>query len=220
MGKQKKPRLVNEDWKYKRIYLGVRPGITIHFYNTTDTAFTGNTAEDSLSLDFAAHFAVQVNPYFALQTEFAFTADSFSVSHDKDAYDEYDNLLYNYTTTDTFTSKSLLIPVMAKLTLKPGVFSFNALGGLYFTIPLGQMEWSDSFWGTSRTTENTNSLLGFVTGGGLGMKIGPGVLYADVRYWGDFSAAKIQAGNFSGNIYRRSMLSFGIGYEIGFFTIK
>jgi TolB-like protein len=219
-GKQSRPRLVNDDWKYKRFYLGIRSDITKHSYNTADTAFTGTTAEDSLSLDWAAYLTLQLNPYLALQAESVFIGDSFSVSYNKDAYDEYDNFLYSYNTTNTFTAQSVLIPVMAKLTLKPGIFSINALGGVYFTIPLGQMEWSDSFRGTSQSVECTPSLLGFVAGGGIGIKAGPGILFIDARYWGDFSVTKIEADNFSMDLYRRSMLSFGIGYEIGFFTMK
>jgi TolB-like protein len=37
IGKQGRPRLVNEDWKYKRLYVGMHPGISMHFYNTADT---------------------------------------------------------------------------------------------------------------------------------------------------------------------------------------
>jgi hypothetical protein len=62
--------------------------------------------------------------------------------------------------------------------------------------------------------------LGFVAGGSIGIKAGPGILFTDIRYWGDFSAAKIDGSGFSMEVYRRSMLSFGIGYEIGFFTMK
>jgi curli biogenesis system outer membrane secretion channel CsgG len=215
-GRQPKARLVNEDWKYRRLYVGAYPAVTMQFYNTADTAFEGNTAENSLSVDWTAYLSVQINQYFALQTEIVFTSGSFGVSHNKDAYDEYNNFLYSYNTTEIFTTRSLLLPVLAKLTLKPGVFSINVLGGIYFTIPLGNMEWSDSFQGTVQPSAYTNSPLGFTAGAGVGIKIGPGILFTSVRYWGDFFAIKIE----DMNIYRGNMVSVGIGYEIGFFNMK
>jgi hypothetical protein len=63
-------------------------------------------------------------------------------------------------------------------------------------------------------------LVNFVAGGSVGVKIGPGILFADIRYWGDFSGTKIEGSDFTLEPYRRSMLSFGIGYEIGLFTMR
>jgi curli biogenesis system outer membrane secretion channel CsgG len=215
-GRQRGPRLINEDWKYKRLYTGVYPAVTMHFYNTANTSFERTQGENSFSFDGAAYIAVQLNRYFSLQTETVFTSDSFVIPHSRDVYDEYDNFLYRYDTTGVFITHSLLLPVLAKLTLKPGIFSINVLGGIYFTIPLGNMEWSDSFQGTVQPSAYTNSPLGFTTGASVGIKIGPGILFTGVRYWGDFFAVKFE----DTNIYRRNMMSFGIGYEIGFFNMK
>jgi hypothetical protein len=148
-----------------------------------------------------------------------FSADSTAVSENKDAHDEYDNFLYSYNTTDTFTSKSLLIPFFAKVTWRPGIFAVNGLAGIYFTLPLSQMEWSDSFYGTSQSGHITSSM-GFAAGGSLGVKLGPGILFADVRYMRDFGNTKIEGENFTMDIYNRSLLSFGIGYEIGFINMR
>ncbi|GHV21793.1 hypothetical protein FACS189494_07660 [Spirochaetia bacterium] len=44
------------------------------------------------------------------------------------------------------------------------------------------------------------------------------MLFLDVRYGIDFGAEKFEGTAFSGDVYKRSMLSLGLGYKIGFFN--
>jgi hypothetical protein len=56
--------------------------------------------------------------------------------------------------------------------------------------------------------------VGFLGGLSGAMKFGPGMIIADLRYaadLGDFEARDTK-------IFRRSMVSFTVGYELGFFT--
>jgi hypothetical protein len=216
---QPAPRYADEGWKYKRLYVGLRPGVSLHFYDTDGAYFNGINPKSGLSFDFAVQAAVQLHRYFSVQTELILTADSIAVSRNLDAFDEYNNFLYNYTTANVLSSRSLLIPVLAKGTLRPSVFSINGLAGLYFSIPLGQAGWTDSFYGTSASGDISTSV-GFAAGGSFGIKIGSGLLFLDIRYMADFTKTKIELPEISADVYRRSMLAFGIGYKMGYIAIK
>jgi hypothetical protein len=104
----------------------------------------------------------------------------------------------------------MIIPILAKGTWRPSIFSIEGLAGIYFTVPIGQMEISDSFYGTTKLEDYSPSM-GFVAGGDFGVKLGPGLLFFDIRYMTDFADTK--------DVYKRSMMTLGIGYKIGFFTV-
>jgi curli biogenesis system outer membrane secretion channel CsgG len=200
-------------WEYKYLYLGVRPISTIHLYNTSGTEYAEKEIEASYSIDIAAQFSFQITDLFALQTELMFTSDSMNIALSETAKDEYGFPLYTYNTIDSFNSQSLILPVMARFSIKPSIFSINVLGGLYFDVILGSMHHKNSFYGTN-IDETRSFQMGYIAGVNLGIKIGPGILFADIRYMGDIWKTK----SAEINLYGRNMISIGLGYEMGFFT--
>jgi hypothetical protein len=58
--------------------------------------------------------------------------------------------------------------------------------------------------------------LGLLGGVSTGVPLGPGIIFADLRYAADLGELELKDG---GEIetYRRHMLSLSIGYEFGFF---
>jgi hypothetical protein len=86
---------------------------------------------------------------------------------------------------------------------------------MYITLPFGKMKWADSFRDRSESG-SVNIPFGFTGGASFGIKIGPGILFADIRYSKDLADTSA----FTMDIYKRSMLSFGIGYEIGFVDLR
>jgi hypothetical protein len=208
-GDQRNTRYAGEDWKYKFFHAGIRPGFSLHFYDTANTQFNGIEPETAYSVDAAVQIALQAAQYVSFQAEFVFTADSMNISRSLRAFDEYENFLYNYDTTQKFTSQNALIPILVKGTWRPSVFSIEGLAGIYFAVPIGQMKITDSFYGRTETVHYAPST-GFAAGGNFGVNFGPGLLFLDIRYMADFDVTN--------DAYRRSMVSFGIGYEIGFFT--
>jgi hypothetical protein len=57
---------------------------------------------------------------------------------------------------------------------------------------------------------------GFMVGGSFGIKAGgPGTLFIDIRYGMDFSDTKVEFEQRTASIFKRSVLHFLIGYEIG-----
>jgi TolB-like protein len=206
-------------WKNKRFYLGLRPGGSMHFFETETGAFNGGSANKSLALDAAAQFTVQIHPLFALQTEVLVTVDSAAISRTERMTDESGALMYTYDTLYSLTSRSLLTPVVAKLTLRPGIFSFSIFAGAYFSIPLGKLEYSDSFSGEKMSVTAAPEP-GWALGGSAGIKLGPGVLFGDLRYMGDFEGTKIQRNGSILEAYQRGMAAFSLGYEIGLMNIQ
>ena len=110
---------------------------------------------------------------------------------------------------DDYQSMSLTIPLMVK-----GIFRFtrlvvSPLAGVYLTLPLGQM-----------TTDNGKSAflvtppLGGSAVAELGMHLGPGLLFLDIRYAADFGPTVLKGET---TVYRRSMVSFSLGYKFGLF---
>jgi TolB-like protein len=213
-------QMFGEDlWKNKRFYAGLRSGGSNHLYDIKTSAFNGGSVNKNTALDVAAQFAVQIHPLFALQMELLLTADSVAISSTEQVMSELGGVLWTYDTLYTFTSQSLLIPLLAKLTLRPGIFSFGIFAGAYFSIPLGTLSYADSFTGENMAVTMTPEP-GWAAGGSAGMKLGPGALFVDLRYMADFEGAKIQRNGSIVESYRRSMMTFGLGYETGLMNIK
>jgi TolB-like protein len=209
----------NELWKNKRFYAGIRPGFSVHFYNIEDGEYHNGSVNNGVSFDIAAQFAVQMHPLFALQLELIGTADSASISDTKAVADEAGNFLYNYESAYGFNYQSMIIPVLAKFTLRPDIFSLALFGGAFFSIPLGSINYSDSYLDQDEKRTATPNP-GWVAGVNAGIKLGPGVIFLDMRYMGDFTATKVQGGGRTAELFKRSMTAFSIGYEIGFINIK
>jgi hypothetical protein len=208
-----------EAWKNKRFYMGLRPGASLHLYETEGGAYSGGSAKNNASFDFAAQFAVQFNRFIAVQTEVMASADSAGVSRSEQETDGSGAVLYTYDTLYAFNSRSLLIPLLIKPTIRPGIYSFSLFGGIYFSVPLGKMDYSDSFSG-DKGSSAVGPELGWEVGGSAGIKVGPGVLFADLRFLKDFDATKIQSGGKIIEVYKRAMAAFSLGYEIGSMNIK
>jgi TolB-like protein len=202
-------------WKRKRLYVGLRPGVSLGFYDTTASVYEGNQAKIGISFDLAAQIAFHFNQFFSFQAELMFTADSMNIPAVESVPDEYGRPLYSYDTTYSYNSASLVIPVLAKISFKPKIFSITGLGGIYFPIFLGKMHYTDSYNQISQDGAATPSG-GFTLGGNFGVKTGHGILFADIRYMMDFSSTRFSGGDFTADVYKRSKVSFGVGYEIGF----
>jgi hypothetical protein len=83
--------------------------------------------------------------------------------------------------------------------------------GAYLSVPLGQMEIKHR---NGSYTSDFSFLGGLMAGGGLGIKLGPGTVFADVRYAGDFGYI---TSDYNGNkeVSKRKKTYFSLGYEFG-----
>jgi hypothetical protein len=181
----------------KIFYMGLRGGLSYHFYKTPEASSKG-----SLSSDFAVQMSVQPLTWFALQAEAVFSGDSLKTSSDPPL---------------AMSSTAIMYPILGKFTFRPGSLFMAAFGGVYFTTPLTAMTYkvADDVYHYQYTPS-----MGFIVGGNVGLKLGPGTLFADVRYASDFNDTKLIGNWGTWPLYKRSMILSSLGYEIGIFNRK
>jgi hypothetical protein len=204
----------DDSWKYRRLHFGLRPGASLHFYNTDGGAYDGCSAEQSVSADIAVQMAYQFSQRFSLQTELVLTADEVRISRRESARNEYGGELFAYDAAHAFNWSLLEIPVLAAFTYWQRVFSVGGYAGAYFPVPLNPARYADRFTGTSGTGDAALPI-GLAAGGSAGIKLGEGVLFADARVLLDLGYAHF-SGAPDGDLCKRRTAAFGIGYEIGF----
>jgi TolB-like protein len=204
-----------EDWKNKWLYIGARIGSGIHFYDNGAGTFAGKKAGAGISFDAAPQIAVQLLDFMAIQTEVIFSSDTFTVSAKETVTDGAGSVIYHYDTVFTVTSNSLLIPVLLNFTYFPGRYSLGVSGGIFASVPMNAAM-SDRFLNKSYTG-SLSATVGLAGGINAGMKIGPGVLFADIRYMADLADTTFTGDEISATVYRRGILGISLGYSIGLF---
>jgi hypothetical protein len=202
------------DYHNHWLYLAARTGPSLRMYTPTDdTPYTGGDAF-GFALDTAVQASVQILPFLSVQGELIFTWDRASrwdyfhtISGERDRF------------TWDYTSFSLMFPLLAKLNFYPGKFRVSPFFGLYFLVPLGDLQISESLTNQKNTSSYRYSppvgLLGGLSGA---MKLGPGMIFADLRYAADLGEVEPAEGDIK--TYLRSMGSLTFGYEWAFFTKK
>jgi hypothetical protein len=194
---------------YYWLYLGIKPSFGLHFYNTDDSIY--NNANYNGSFDIAAHISIRPIQYLAIQIEPTFTIDSMVTMYRENVYDSNNVIKYFNDTNYTFNHNSLLLPILIRGIFDYRSMTFSGLIGGYISLPLGSIEQNNSFTETNKTVKLDN-VFGLMCGVNFGVKIGQGNVLFDVRYAIDFSDTYYN----DIDIYKRSILFFGIGYEIGF----
>jgi hypothetical protein len=199
------------DHYLKWLYLGLRSGPSLRLYTPAGAPpYTGGDTQ-SLSLDTAFQVSLQVLPFLSIQGEAVFTWDKASVwSYHFNANREIDRY------TQDYSSLSLQFPLMVKLNLYPGNFRVSPFFGAYCLLPLGEIENTNSLDDRRQTVSSDSPPFGLLGGLNGALKLGPGSVFADLRYTADLGLAA--AGGIE--TYRRSMVSLTFGYELGFFTKK
>jgi hypothetical protein len=194
------------------LFLGLRVGPSLRFYTPSgDTAFTGgDTYEPSLDVGVLAD--VRIVPLFSIQAEAVFTWDKAPIW--LYAYDATGNDTYRY--TRTLQGVSLQFPLTAKLNFYPGKFRISPFFGPYLNLPLGKMKVSSSYNEDESFTYSVSPPLGLLGGISIAYPLGPGTIFADLRYAADLGKPDLRD---SGGMetYRRHMVSLSMGFEFGFF---
>ncbi|MDR0731221.1 MAG: hypothetical protein LBF63_06090 [Treponema sp.] len=196
------------------LYLGLRTGPSFRFYTPAgDTPYTGGDTF-APSLDLAVQANVRLLSFLSVQGEIIFTWDNASCW----AY-------YRRTPSETtrytrdYTSFSLQIPLTVQADLYPGKFKVSPFFGFYLLAPLGDMQAADSLGSGEHSYSYAYSPpLGLLGGLNVAYKLGPGLLFGDFRYNADLGEARPDRGEIQQ--YRRSMVSFTLGYQWGFVTKK
>jgi TolB-like protein len=206
--------------EYKKLYLGAMPGFSLHLFNTNGTGYDGKKGSGNFSIDGALSVEFFINEMVSLQTGLLYTTDTMTVSGQKTVYDASGNFSYSYNTTESFSIGSLSVPLLGGINFHPSIFALGIYGGLYadFPIQAGSI-YTDKFAGTRDAFERS-FLFGCTVGGSAGIKLGPGSIFFDVRYMGDFISARITVNDRQLEVYKRHIIAFGIGYKIGLINQK
>jgi TolB-like protein len=185
----------------RRFYLGLRGGFTTTFYRpSADLWGDVNSDAASFSWDASAQMSLQLSNFFALQAEADFIAgDTLEITMG-------DSVL-------TLRYSAMALPILGKLTFRPGSFLLAGFGGIYFTVPFTVMTFDVN---GMEYSYNFTIPMGYIVGGNIGIKLGPGTLFLDVRYAGDFNQIEAQGDWGSRPLYERSLFSYSLGYEFGF----
>ena len=114
----------------------------------------------------------------------------------------------------TIKTTSLLIPVLVRVGLPVGPVQLTAVAGPYYTLALGDMELAPT--GLAREKIDWEGSLGAMGGAIVGFRIGPGALFADVRYAYDFGEVIAKEGSETEGVYQKGAIHCGIGYALQF----
>jgi hypothetical protein len=194
------------------IHLGTRFGGSLYPYEFSD---------NSGSFNAAIQFSVQPIRLFTIQTELIYSKEHLDYS--EKAYIKGVGFNYNAEIAASVDMNILTIPILVRLTYKPNNFYAIGLFGMYYSIPLGKMEFDVKI----KNLDNNQSISvsesikiktspGFMSGGIFGMKLGPGNLFADIRYSMDINDIKIEFEQKIMPGVNRKIIHFSIGYEFGF----
>jgi hypothetical protein len=183
--------------------LGFRAGVSPRWYISPGEQSAGAQAmmvEGGLSGSF------RLNPLLALQLELIVTGDTV-VYRGLNVSDQ----IYNV----KFSSFSMMIPLLLRMNFRPGLLRFSPLAGLYVAFPLGDARYHKSIEGSDRSYSYSFSVpLGFTLGFETAIQFGPGEVFADLRYNGDFGMVHIN--DAENTKYRRHIISITLGYEFRF----
>jgi hypothetical protein len=199
-------------YKDRWLFLGPRLGPSLGIYTAhDDTAFTGGDTYGA-SLDAGLQMSLQIVPLFSFQAELIFTWDNASVwfytlnaaRNDLDSH------------TRQFTGFSFHVPLTAKMNFYPGKFRISPFLGCYFPVALGTMTVNDALGGKRAFSYAFSPPLGILGGLSAAFPLGPGMIFADIRYAADLAEPELRDGG-DVNTYRRHRLVVSAGYEFGFF---
>jgi hypothetical protein len=191
------------DTNEKYLYFGGRAGLSLGFYGNggglvDTTVYPSQSISGIPAFDGSLFLSASVLRFLEIQTEAMITHDSFDLNSGN-------------TWLFTVSYNSLMIPLLAKFVYRPSIYMVQGYAGAYLSVPLGQMEIKHR---NGSYTADFSLLGGLMAGGGFGIKLGPGTVFADIRYAGDLGNITSDY-NGTKEISRRNKAYFSLGYEFG-----
>jgi hypothetical protein len=204
-------------WDDKLIYVGIRSGISSHWYTTPKETVLG---AHSLNYEGDLFISARLNSLISLQAEIDFVWDDLVYRGITDTSGGGPGTTYSpVLENNRYRSFSLIFPVFLKLNFRPGIFRLAPYGGFFAFAPLGKTSYRGNPGGEEdRFSRSTSAPFGLTAGFEIATKLGPGIILADIRYAGDFGETTIN--DDAGTNYKRNLVSFTVGYALGFINIK
>jgi hypothetical protein len=196
------------DDTFGRFYLGIRGGAAFNNYSISQVS-GGYEAGQSQNFGYEAAFLAEFRMlrFLSLQAEAVFAPDAIRTSKTVDIEGQ------NVRVIDDFYSYSLNLPLLIKVPLEIGKVDMSLFGGAYFTIPLGQAKATheDSGGSSGSYSFAPRPPIGFLFGADVGLPLGPGSLFFDLRYGRDFGITLVESADEL--LYLRNRLSLSLGYK-------
>jgi hypothetical protein len=237
--------VLNLAWKNNWFFVGPRLGMPLHWYafsedlsmvnkNTAPQLGFGPSGFSLFAFDPTVQIRLQIPPKkstaLSLQVDAIFTKDMVRYDGEqtywyvKDGEQKSSSKSYKA----SFESWSLEIPILLKLLVMPqelniaGRQMFIApFGGIYITIPLAPLTdpmkyTSNMYTYDKNVTFDYSTPIGWIAGTNVGIRLGPGDIFIDIRFSQDIGNTSIEDDTDQWlQIYRRSKASFSLGYEFG-----
>jgi hypothetical protein len=183
------------------LHLSARIGPAFRFYSPVNSGAT-----TGVGFDIGVEAMAQVLPWLGLQTGLLFTLDNapqFSlVNSDLSA------------TAEKNQSFSMMIPLVVMLTFRPDEWLISPLAGIYFNIPLGNIKTAEGEYPYNWDYNGSINPLGWTAGLQVGRRVGPGTLFMDVRYLGDFGyITALDEIDEIVSFYNRTGVTLSLGYD-------
>jgi len=179
----------DDEWMNNWLYLGGRLGFSPNIYSLNSNI--DMNADVYFSFDLAFQIGVHLTKHFFLQTELIYSTDEVVVTKPEKI---------------SLHSSSLTIPVIAKLGYSYNIFHYAFLGGIAFPIGLGNLEVEKN--GIKQEYEYSLPI-DLLLGVNLGIKLGPGIVFTDIRLLQDLGYIKAN----EADQYSRTKISITLGYD-------
>jgi hypothetical protein len=166
--------------------------------------------------DFASGYAVdlesKLNFGFALQVSYQFTNLLGLQIEGIYNTDEIDMAVQEIKIASA-KGTSIQLPILLKIGGVMGSSIYlGGIAGLYFTLPTGDGELTSVKFGSY--TSKWEGPIGLMAGGVIGIVLGPGMLFTDIRYGMDFSEVEFEYDNSPKAVFKKSNLGIGLGYAL------
>jgi hypothetical protein len=203
-------------WKNKVLYVGGSWGLG-PIIGPDGTVLGGNLTP--VQLDW------QMTKFLALETKMSFYFGPQAKHTASKETDPGSGITEIYSGTETH----IVFPLLLKLTLKPGIFSFDLGGGFYVApavMNTAVERTNDNGYTVSEAygknlfkLERDNPF-GLIAAGSAGVKAGQGILFLDVSYLRDFSRTTIKFKDKNIGQHLWNTLAIDIGFKYGFLDFK
>jgi hypothetical protein len=197
-----------------KFYAGGRGGFAIRGYQMASGEFQQDWVENYNF--FFGGVSLSFYPFrnFALQAEMYYNRDIVKYSGTETHFGD------PYPYAATFDSTSIIAPVTIKYAfrlpvLRPGFLVVAPFGGVYFSIPIGDMTYSTVGYETKTAKFAFSNPMGLTVGVDFGVSLGRVVLSLGARYCIDLGNTSIRDDTGVLAVYRRNFVSFTLGFEFG-----
>jgi hypothetical protein len=187
-----------------RLYLGLHGGGVFDNYKLQAFGNYESGISQGLGGTLAALVEFGIFPFLSLRAEAVFTYDSFGLMN---AARTGQQLVRS---TAIFTAMSLTFPFLVQFPLAVDFLTLIPFGGVYVTMPLEEMKTKMDTSDLTSAYEITPPI-GFLLGMEIGISLGPGDLFIDLRFGRDIGITRVIGD--TGPCYFQERIGISLGYK-------